>query len=322
VQGELVVSTRDLRKSYACTEAVRGVDLDIRSGEIVGLLGHNGAGKSTTVRMLAGLTRRTGGELRVLHADPDTDGPFIRSRIGYLAQRSVLDAELDVRDNLEVHAGYFGLRRAEARRRAGELLAFAGLSVHARARVGSLSGGMARRLAISRALVNDPALLLLDEPASGLDVESRQGVWALLTRLRRQGVSQLITTHHMEEAHALCDRVVVLSAGRVVAEGTPAGLIARHGGGGKVLELRFRSGGPAAAAARLAGAFGRAHAIGERVLVHTGNHEGALAAVCDGGLAPESTLLRHASLEDAYLALTVREAGQGSEPEPEPERGG
>ncbi len=276
------------------------------AGEIVGLLGHNGAGKSTTIRMLAGLSRRDAGHLRVLGHDPDVAGPRIRSRTGYLAQRSVLDAELNVRDNLEVQAGYFGLRRAAARRRADELLALSGLSDRARARVGSLSGGMARKLAIGRTLVNDPDLLLLDEPASGLDPQARQAVWSLLGELRSRGVAQLLTTHHMEEAHALCDRIVVLAGGRVVAEGTPQELIARHGGE-RVLELRFRAGGAEAAATLLAPYFPGLHTVGEHLLVPTDDTGRALATVRRASADFEAAVVRRASLEDAYLALTVPE---------------
>ncbi|MFB4426017.1 ABC transporter ATP-binding protein [Streptomyces sp. QL37] len=301
-----IVQARDIHKAYGCIDAVRGVDLHMAAGEIVGLLGHNGAGKSTTVRMLAGLSRRDGGHLRVLGDDPDVSGPRIRSRTGYLAQRSVLDAELNVRDNLEVQAGYFGLRRTEARRRADELLAFAGLSGRARARVGSLSGGMARKLAIGRTLVNAPDLLLLDEPASGLDPQARQAVWSLLGELRARGVAQLLTTHHMEEAHTLCDRIVVLAGGRIIAEGTPQELIARHGGQ-RVLELRFRAGAAEAAAAPLARYFPGLHAVGDHLLIPTDDTESALATVRRAAVDFEAALVRPASLEDAYLALTVPE---------------
>ncbi|MFF9381379.1 ABC transporter ATP-binding protein [Streptomyces globisporus] len=309
MDGELIVRARSLCKSYGQVDAVRNVDFRMFAGEVVGLLGHNGAGKSTTVRMFAGMSRRDSGYLHVLGSDPDVAGPSIRARTGYLAQRSVLDAELTVRDNLEVHGGYFGLRRTAARKRADELLEFAGLSDRARARVGSLSGGMARKLAISRALVNDPDLLLLDEPASGLDPQARQAVWTLLGQLRRRGVAQLLTTHHMEEAHALCDRIVVLADGRVIAEGTPQELIDRHAGR-SMLELRCRTGGGVRAADRLIGHFPGLHTVGDHLLIPTDDTDAALATVRRAAVDFEAVVVRSARLEDAYLALTVKESAR------------
>src|SRR5829696_5624011 len=236
----------DLRKSFVSkqgtVEAVKGIDVEVRPGEAFGFLGPNGAGKSSTVRMIACVSPRTGGELRVLGMDPGTDGPRIKARLGVVPQLDNLDSELSVRQNLYVYGRYFGMSRSRVRAKAAELLEFAQLGDRADDPVEPLSGGMKRRLTIARSLVNDPELLLLDEPTTGLDPQARHLLWDRLFRLKAAGVTLLITTHYMDEAEQLCDRLVVMDGGKIVAEGSPGELIARYSTR-EVLELRFPAGG-------------------------------------------------------------------------------
>ena len=253
--GDGLVQARGLRKSFGDVEAVRGVDVDVAPGEIFGFLGPNGAGKSSTMRMIACVSPRSDGSLQVLGMDPDVDGPRIRARIGVVPQLDNLDTELTVRENLEVYGRYFGLSRAHVRSKAAELMEFARLADRADAAVESLSGGMKRRLTIARSLVNDPELLLLDEPTTGLDPQARHLLWDRLYRLKGEGVTQIVTTHYMDEAEQLCDRLVVMDGGVIVAEGSPAELITRYSTR-EVLELRFPTG--AAVAGRGGGAARRA----------------------------------------------------------------
>jgi lipooligosaccharide transport system ATP-binding protein len=216
VVGDGLVQARGLRKRFGAFEAVRGIDVDVARGEVFGFLGPNGAGKSSTMRMIACVSPRSGGELQVLGMDPAVDGPRIRARIGVVPQLDNLDQELSVRQNLEVYGRYFGLSRAQVRAKAVELLEFAQLTERADGLVEPLSGGMKRRLTIARALVNEPELLLLDEPTTGLDPQARHLLWERLYRLKREGVTQIITTHYMDEAEQLCDRLVVMDGGLVV----------------------------------------------------------------------------------------------------------
>ena len=226
------------RKSFGEFEAVRGIDVDVARGEVFGFLGPNGAGKSSTMRMIACVSPRSGGTLQVLGMDPDVDGPRIRALDRVRPQLDNLDQNSAVRENLQVYARYFGLPRARAREKAVELMAFAQLADRADAPVEPLSGGMKRRLTIARSLVNDPELLLLDEPTTGLDPQARHLLWERLYRLKREGVTQIVTTHYMDEAEQLCDRLAVMDGGVIAAEGSPAELIARYSTR-EVLELRF-----------------------------------------------------------------------------------
>ena len=269
--GDGLVQARGLRKSFGDVEAVRGVDVDVAPGEIFGFLGPNGAGKSSTMRMIACVSPRSDGSLQVLGMDPDVDGPRIRARIGVVPQLDNLDTELTVRENLEVYGRYFGLSRAHVRSKAVELLEFARLADRADAAVESLSGGMKRRLTIARSLVNDPELLLLDEPTTGLDPQARHLLWDRLYRLKGEGVTQIVTTHYMDEAEQLCDRLVVMDGGVIVAEGSPAELIARYSTR-EVLELRFPTGTavPAEAVERLAE---RVEVLPDRLLLYTADGE-------------------------------------------------
>ncbi|WP_246107811.1 ABC transporter ATP-binding protein [Saccharothrix saharensis] len=298
-----LVHAKDLTKHFGSFEAVRGIDVEVRKGEAFGFLGPNGAGKSSTMRMVSCVSPRTGGALRVLGMDPDTDGPRIRARIGVVPQQDNLDTELTVRQNLQVYGRYFGLSRAAVRERAVELMEFAQLSDRAEAEVEPLSGGMKRRLTIARSLVNDPELLLLDEPTTGLDPQARHLLWDRLFRLKQSGVTLIITTHYMDEAEQLCDRLVVMDGGRIAAEGSPAELIRRYSTR-EVLELRFPPGEQSAEQVRDLAE--RVEVLPDRVLLYTGDGEAALAAAHARGVRPVSSLVRRSTLEDVFLRLTGR----------------
>jgi lipooligosaccharide transport system ATP-binding protein len=299
-----LVQARGLTKRFGRVEAVRGIDLDVGAGEAFGFLGPNGAGKSSAMRMIACVSPRTSGDLQVLGLDPERDGPAIRARIGVVPQLDNLDTELTVRQNLQMYARYFGLSRSAAAAKAAELLEFAQLTARADDEVEPLSGGMKRRLTIARALVNDPELLLLDEPTTGLDPQARHLLWDRLYRLKREGVTQIITTHYMDEAEQLCDRLVVMDGGVIVAEGGPQELIAAHSTR-EVLELRFE---PAEQppAADLEPLVDRVEELPDRLLLYTADGERTKAAVLDRGHRPLAALVRRSSLEDVFLRLTGR----------------
>ncbi|WP_215549653.1 ABC transporter ATP-binding protein [Amycolatopsis sp. CA-230715] len=300
-----MVRAEGLVKRFGEFEAVRGVDVTVRKGEAFGFLGPNGAGKSSTMRMIACVSPRTAGELRVLGLDPDTEGPKIRARLGVVPQQDNLDTELSVRQNLQVYGRYFGLSRAHVRRKAEELMAFAQLTDRADDEVEPLSGGMKRRLTIARSLVNDPELLLLDEPTTGLDPQARHLLWDRLFRLKSQGVTLIITTHYMDEAEQLCDRLVVMDGGRIVAEGSPSDLISRYSTR-EVLELRFAPGEQESAARGLDDLAERVEVLPDRVLLYTQQGEAALERAHSRGVRPVSSLVRRSTLEDVFLRLTGR----------------
>ncbi|NNG39782.1 ATP-binding cassette domain-containing protein [Flexivirga sp. ID2601S] len=302
---EVMIRARDLRKSFGDFEAVRGIDVEVVRGESFGFLGPNGAGKSSTMRMVAAVSPISGGELRILGRDPADDGSRIRARLGVCPQEDSLDPELSVRDNLIVYGRYFGMTRATVRARADELLDFAQLTEKANARVEDLSGGMKRRLTIARSLINDPELLLLDEPTTGLDPQARHVLWDKLFRLKQQGVTLVLTTHYMDEAEQLCDRLVVMDKGRIVAEGSPAELIAQHSTR-EVVELRFGVGEHEALADTLGDAARRVEVLPDRLLLYTDDGEATTAAVHDRGLVPLGMLTRRSTLEDVFLRLTGR----------------
>ena len=300
-----MVRARGLRKAYGDFEAVRGIDVEVRPGEAFGFLGPNGAGKSSTMRMIAAVSPPSGGDLRVLGMDPATQGPEIRSRIGVCPQEDTLDNELNVRDNLVVYGRYFGIPRKEVAERADELLSFVQLADRAKAKVEDLSGGMKRRLTIARSLVNRPDLLLLDEPTTGLDPQARHLLWDRLFRLKQQGVTLVLTTHYMDEAEQLCDRLVVMDAGRIVAEGSPLELIREHSTR-EVAELRFGVGEHGALAEKVADLAERVEVLPDRLLLYTSDGEEALARVHERGLSPVAFLVRRSTLEDVFLRLTGR----------------
>ncbi|QFU92881.1 ABC transporter ATP-binding protein [Amycolatopsis sp. YIM 10] len=300
-----MVQAKALVKRFGEFEAVRGIDVEVRRGEAFGFLGPNGAGKSSTMRMIASVSPRSDGELKVLGLDPDAEGPRIRARIGVVPQLDNLDAELTVRQNLQVYGRYFGLSRAHVRKKAVELMEFAQLTEKAEGEVDALSGGMKRRLTIARSLVNDPELLLLDEPTTGLDPQARHLLWDRLFRLKSQGVTLIITTHYMDEAEQLCDRLVVMDGGRIAAEGSPAELIARYSTR-EVLELRFAPGEQAAAVPEVESLAERIEVLPDRLLLYTGAGEAALEQAHARGVRPLSSLVRRSTLEDVFLRLTGR----------------
>ncbi|WP_414940702.1 ABC transporter ATP-binding protein [Amycolatopsis sp. cmx-11-51] len=300
-----MVQAKALVKRFGDFEAVRGIDVEVRPGEAFGFLGPNGAGKSSTMRMIASVSPRSDGDLRVLGMDPDAEGPKIRARLGVVPQQDNLDTELTVRQNLQIYGRYFGLSRSHVRSKADELMEFAQLTDRADAEVDSLSGGMKRRLTIARSLVNDPELLLLDEPTTGLDPQARHLLWDRLFRLKAGGTTLIITTHYMDEAEQLCDRLVVMDNGRIAAEGSPADLISRYSTR-EVVELRFPNGEQEAAAKQIEGLAERVEVLPDRVLLYTMTGEATLEQAHARGLRPLSSLVRRSSLEDVFLRLTGR----------------
>jgi lipooligosaccharide transport system ATP-binding protein len=302
--GDGLVQARGLRKSFGGVEAVRGLDVDVARGEVFGFLGPNGAGKSSTMRMIACVSPRSGGALQVLGMDPEVEGPRIRARIGVVPQLDNLDNELTVRENLQIYGRYFGLSRARVREKAVELMRFAQLADRADTPVETLSGGMKRRLTIARSLVNDPELLLLDEPTTGLDPQARHLLWERLYRLKREGVTQIVTTHYMDEAEQLCDRLVVMDGGLIVAEGSPADLIARYSTR-EVLELRFPPESPAPIEL-VEGPAEWVEVLPDRLLLYTPDGEHLQGELARRGVRPLSALVRRSSLEDVFLRLTGR----------------
>jgi len=300
-----VITATALTKKYKDFAAVDGISFEVAPGESFGLLGPNGAGKSTTMRMLGAVSTRTGGDLRILGLDPDEHGPEIRSQLGVVPQADNLDQELRVRDNLIVYGRYFGIPRAVVAKRADELLEFAQLADRAKAKVDDLSGGMKRRLTIARALVNDPRILLLDEPTTGLDPQARHILWDRLFRLKEQGTTLLLTTHYMDEAEQLCDRLVVVDKGAIMAEGSPAELIRAHSSR-EVLEVRFGSDRNAIVAEQIAGVGDRVEVLPDRILVYSADGEAELAHLLRQGHEPITSLVRRSSLEDVFLRLTGR----------------
>lgn len=300
-----VIKATGLRKSYGDFEAVRGIDFAVEPGESFGLLGPNGAGKSTTMRMLGGVSRRSGGDLRILGMDPNEEGPRIRAHLGVVPQQDNLDTDLTVVDNLITYGRYFGLPRPFLRQKAQLLLEFAQLTDKARAKTDDLSGGMKRRLTIARSLISDPRLLLLDEPTTGLDPQARHILWDRLFRLKEAGITLVLTTHHMDEAEQLCDRLVVVDHGVIVAEGTPSVLVREHAGR-EVVELRFGSDRNAGLVDDLAGIGERIEVLPDRLLLYAADGEDALSEVHRRGLVPKSSLVRRCSLEDVFLRLTGR----------------
>ena len=301
-----LVSAKGLSKRFGTSLAVDGIDFVVHPGECFGFLGPNGAGKSSTMRMVACVSPISGGELRVLGLDPVSSGPEIRAQLGVVPQEDSLDTELSVIDNLILYGRYFGLPRAALRQRAEELLEFVQLTERRNDRVDPLSGGMKRRLTIARALVNRPKLILLDEPTTGLDPQARHQLWDRLYRLKQEGVTIVLTTHYMDEAEQLCDRLVIMDGGHIVAEGSPRHLIDTHSTR-EVVELRFTDAAArAAAAAHLDGHDGRVEALADRFLVYTADGDTFVRSLEQAGIEPSSTLVRRSTLEDVFLRLTGR----------------
>ncbi|WP_456843986.1 ABC transporter ATP-binding protein [Cellulomonas sp. P5_C6] len=300
-----VIAAHGLTKRFGDFTAVDSIDFEVPPGESFGLLGPNGAGKSTTMRMIGAVSSRSAGDLRVLGLDPDTHGPEIRSLLGVVPQEDNLDTELRVRDNLIVYGRYFGIPRSVCAARADELLGFAQLEEKRNAKVDDLSGGMKRRLTIARALINEPRILMLDEPTTGLDPQARHVLWDRLFRLKERGTTLVLTTHYMDEAEQLCDRLVVVDKGTIMAEGSPSSLIRQYSTR-EVVELRFGSDRNADAAVRMAGLVERIEVLPDRVLLYADDGEAVLERVVDLGLHPTTSLVRRSSLEDVFLRLTGR----------------
>jgi lipooligosaccharide transport system ATP-binding protein len=300
-----LIHARGLTKRFGELTAVDGIDFDVAPGESFGFLGPNGAGKTSAMRMIGCVSPISGGTLRVLGLDPAADGPRIRSRLGVVPQQDTLDTELTVRENLLIYGRYFGLSRAECAKRADELLDFAQLTERANDQVEHMSGGMKRRLTIARSLINEPDLMLLDEPTTGLDPQARHLLWDRLYRLKQRGVTLVLTTHYMDEAEQLCDRLVVMDKAKIVAEGSPSELIARYSTR-EVTELRFAPGVQETLDGQLEGLAERIERLPDRVLLYADDGDAAVAAAHARGLQPETVLVRRSSLEDVFLRLTGR----------------
>lgn len=311
LKSDVLIKAENLCKVYGKKgaaggfTAVDGIDFAVRAGEAFGFLGPNGAGKSSTMRMLGCVSAPTSGGLSILGMEPLTEGDLIRARIGVVPQDDTLDQELTVAENLLVYGRYFGLSRRVIRERTAQLLEFAQLGEKADARVTALSGGMRRRLTIARSLVNEPEILLLDEPTTGLDPQARHVLWDRLFRLKQQGVTLILTTHYMDEAEQLCDRLVVMDHGTIVAEGTPRELIDRYSTA-EVLELRFPPGEQQTMADKLHGVGERTETLPDRLLVYADDGEAALASAHARRAEPLTALVRRATLEDVFLTLTGR----------------
>jgi lipooligosaccharide transport system ATP-binding protein len=299
-----MIHARGLRKEFGDLTAVDGVDFDVQRGEAFGFLGPNGAGKSSTMRMIGCVSPPSGGTLRILGRDPVDEGPDIRARLGVVPQADTLDTELTVRENLIIYGRYFGLSRKAVREKADELLEFVQLTERANSKVEPLSGGMKRRLTIARSLVNDPEMLLLDEPTTGLDPQARHVVWDRLFRLKQRGVTLVLTTHYMDEAEQLCDRLVVMDRGKIAEEGSPLELIRRLSTR-EVVELRFPDDVPEIDAAAFGELVARVERLPDRVLLYTDDGD-AVVPLAHDRYHPQSVLVRRSTLEDVFLRLTGR----------------
>jgi lipooligosaccharide transport system ATP-binding protein len=303
---EVLVRARGLTKRFGGFTAVDGIDFDLCRGEAFGFLGPNGAGKSSTMRMIGCVSPPTAGELTILGLDPVREGPAIRARLGVVPQEDTLDVELTVAENLLVYGRYFGLPKKLIKERTGQLLEFVQLADRADSKVDPLSGGMKRRLTIARSLINDPDILILDEPSTGLDPQARHVVWDRLYRLKRRGVTLILTTHYMDEAEQLCDRLVVMDHARIVAAGTPRDLIETHSTR-EVLELRFAAEYHEQAAEKIQDFWSeRIVATADRIMLYAHDGDDALRRVREHGLEPVTSLVRRSTLEDVFLHLTGR----------------
>ncbi len=302
---ESLISARGLTKKYGDFTAVDAIDFDVAKGESFGLLGPNGAGKSTTMRIIAATSQRSSGTISILGRDPEEHGPQIRAHLGVVPQQDNLDGELTVSENLFIYGRYFGLSKKFIRNKIEELLDFAQLQDKRDAKVEALSGGMKRRLTIARALVSEPDILMLDEPTTGLDPQARHILWDRLFRLKETGVTLVITTHFMDEAEQLCDRLVVMDKGKIMAEGSPLELIKKFSTKA-VLEVRFGSDRNKEVAPILREMCSRIEELPDRILMYVEDGEALLEAITAKKLHPTTSLVRRSSLEDVFLRLTGR----------------
>ena len=300
-----MIVAKALTKTYGDFTAVDAINFTVTRGEAFGLLGPNGAGKSTTMRMIGATLQRSSGDLAILGKDPNQKGPEIRAHLGVVPQQDNLDRELKVWENLYIYGRYFGLSRKFLKKKVEELIGFVQLEEKRDAKVESLSGGMKRRLTIARGLVNEPEILMLDEPTTGLDPQARHVLWDRLFRLKEQGVTLVITTHYMDEAEQLCDRLIVMDKGKIMAEGSPAELI-RDYSSREVVEVRFGSSHNAEVAPKLSDLGDRIEVLPDRILIYANDGEQILREISQLGLEPVTSLVRRSSLEDVFLRLTGR----------------
>ena len=303
--SEVLIEAKQLIKRYGDFTAVAGIDFQVRKGESFGFLGPNGAGKSTTMRIIAATLTRSGGEITILGKDPEKFGPEIKAHLGVVPQADNLDAALTVEENLYIYGRYFGLSKKFIKPKIEELLEFAQLTDKRTVKVDALSGGMKRRLTIARALISEPEILMLDEPTTGLDPQARHILWDRLFRLKEQGVTLLITTHYMDEAEQLCDRLMVMDKGLIMAEDSPAGLIKTYSTK-EVVEVRFGSDRNAVVAPQLQEMVERIEVLPDRILMYADDGEALLHTLNQKGLHPLTSLVRRSSLEDVFLRLTGR----------------
>lgn len=300
-----LISARGLTKKFGALTAVDAIDFDVAKGESFGLLGPNGAGKSTTMRIISATSQRTSGTLSILGLDPEEHGPQVRAHLGVVPQQDNLDNDLTVSENLYIYGRYFGLSKPFIRGKIEELLTFAQLEEKRNVKVDALSGGMKRRLIIARALVSEPDILMLDEPTTGLDPQARHILWDRLFRLKEDGVTLVLTTHFMDEAEQLCDRLVVMDKGKIMAEGSPLQLIKSYATK-EVLEVRFGSDRNKEVALKLRLMCDRMEELPDRILMYTNNGEDLLEEILLAKLHPTTSLVRRSSLEDVFLRLTGR----------------
>lgn len=303
--SEVLIEAKQLIKRYGDFTAVAGIDFQVRKGESFGFLGPNGAGKSTTMRIIAATLTRSGGEITILGKDPEKFGPEIKAHLGVVPQMDNLDNALTVEENLYIYGRYFGLSKKFIKPKIEELLEFAQLTDKRTVKVDALSGGMKRRLTIARALISEPEILMLDEPTTGLDPQARHILWDRLFRLKEQGVTLLITTHYMDEAEQLCDRLMVMDKGLIMAEDSPAGLIKTYSTK-EVVEVRFGSDRNAVVAPQLQEMVERIEVLPDRILMYADDGEALLHTLNQKGLHPLTSLVRRSSLEDVFLRLTGR----------------
>jgi len=300
-----LIVVKNLVKQFGDFTAVNGINFSVKQGESFGLLGPNGAGKSSTMRIIGATSQRTSGEVLILGKDPEQAGPQIRAHLGVVPQQDNLDEELTCAENLYIYGRYFGLPKTTVKNKLDELLEFAQLLDKKNSKVKSLSGGMKRRLTIARALVSDPDILMLDEPTTGLDPQARHILWDRLFRLKEKGVTLLITTHHMDEAEQLCDRLMVMDKGEIMAEGSPIELIKKYSTK-EVLEVRFGSERNSQMVEKLQSFAERLEELPDRLLLYTDSGEDLLARIVAANIHPNTSLVRRSSLEDVFLRLTGR----------------
>jgi lipooligosaccharide transport system ATP-binding protein len=303
--SEKLIVARGLTKTYGDFVAVDGIDFEVAKGESFGFLGPNGAGKSTTMRIIGATSVRTSGTLTILGKDPEKNGPQIRSHLGVVPQQDNLDSELTVTENIFIYGRYFGLSSSFINKKIPELLEFAQLEEKKDTKVEALSGGMKRRLTIARSLVSEPDILMLDEPTTGLDPQARHILWDRLFRLKEQGVTLLITTHYMDEAEQLCDRLIVMDKGKIMAEDSPAQLIKTYSTK-EVLEVRFGSDRNQEMVDVLRPLADRVEVLPDRILLYATDGEQLLEQIAAKGIHPNTSLVRRSSLEDVFLRLTGR----------------